>query len=54
MQNMKRTLVLLLFSLGFYVKLYEGTMNFQYIQNITQNLGKKSHNVLTKLLLETL
>ena len=31
MQNVKRTLVLLLFSLGFYVKLYEGTINFQYI-----------------------
>ena len=31
MQDVKRTLVLLLFSLGFYVKLYEGTINFQYI-----------------------
>ena len=28
---MKRTPVLLLFSLGFYVKLYEGTINLQYI-----------------------
>ena len=31
MQNVKRRLVLLLFSLDFYVKLYEGTINFQYI-----------------------
>ena len=31
MQDMKRTPVLLLFSLGFYVKFYEGTINFEYI-----------------------
>ena len=31
MQNVKKTLVLLLFSLGFYVKFYEETINFQYI-----------------------
>ena len=30
-QNVKRTLVLLLLLLGFYVKLFEGTINFQYI-----------------------
>ena len=30
MQDVKRTPGLLLFSLGFYVKLYEGTINFQY------------------------
>ena len=31
MENAKRTPVLLLFSLGLYVKLYEGTINFQHI-----------------------
>ena len=31
MQDMKRTPVLLLFSLGFYAKRYEGAINFQYI-----------------------
>ena len=31
MQNAKKTPVLLLFSLGFYVKLYEETINFQCI-----------------------
>ena len=54
MQNAISAPVLLLFLLGFYVKLYEGTINFQYIflQFISESRIFSSFMILNLLVLK--